>query len=241
MPPRGPPRRPPRRPLPSVISAGYANWGECDGKVELAARTGVNVIIWFAIELTVAPGGKPVVSGGPNLTCVADTAARLEAGGLPTHHFISVGGWDAPHPDPAVPLEAWWAALTSWDESAERAGLRGGFDGLDWDLEGNDDRSSPRSRFSAAGLRLVADLSARAKASGRFVSLAPPQSYLDASTDEFSLSLALPARCWHAEFAYAGRNAYAALLALAPPDTFDFVSLQLYESWPRASCTLGGE
>jgi len=79
------------------------------------------------------------------------------------------------------------------------------------------------------------------KASGRFVSLAPPQSYLDASTDEFSLSLALPARCWHAEFAYAGRNAYAALLALAPPDTFDFVSLQLYESWPRARCTLGDE
>ena len=135
-----PPRGPPRRPLPSVISASYANWGECDGKVELAARTGVNVIIWFAIELTVAPGGKPVVSGGPNLTCVADTAARLEAGGLPTHHFISVGGWDAPHPDPTVPLDAWWAALTSWDKSAERAGLRGGFDGLDWDLEGNDDR-----------------------------------------------------------------------------------------------------
>ena len=37
---------------------------------------------------------------------------------------------------------------------------------------------------------------------------------------------------WHDEFLYAGRNTYAPLLALHPE--WDFVSLQLYESWSAA-------
>ena len=71
---------------------------------------------------------------------------------------------------------------------------------------------------------------------GRLVTLVPPQSYLDSSTSEFSLSVVNPARCWHPEFRYAGRSVYAALLAYAPPDTYDLVSLQLYESWSLAAC-----
>lgn len=47
-------------------------------------------------------------------------------------------------------------------------------------------------------------------------------------------------RSWHPEFLYAGRNVYAALLALAGGDTFDFVSLQLYESWSVADCNISG-
>ena len=92
--------------------------------------------------------------------------------------------------------------------------------------------------FPASDLRLIANLSARVKASGRLVSLVPPQSYLDATTTEFSLRVNLSARCWHPEFSYAGRSVYAALLALAPPATFDLVSIQLYESWSLAACAL---
>ena len=45
-------------------------------------------------------------------------------------------------------------------------------------------------------------------------------------------SVTHPALHWHDEFLYAGRNTYAPLLALHPE--WDFVSLQLYESWSAA-------
>ena len=84
--------------LPSDVIIAYANWGECDAKMERAAAHGVNVIIWFAIQLvTSATNDKPAVVGGPNLTCVASVAASLRARNLSTHPFISVGGRHAPH------------------------------------------------------------------------------------------------------------------------------------------------
>jgi len=229
-----------RAPLPSTISAGYANWAECDEKVERAATNGVNVIVWFALSLLIDDGGRPYISGGPNLTCVAGVAARLRARALPTHHFVSIGGWDAPHPNTTVSADQWWAAWEAWDAAAVSAGLPGGFDGVDWDLEGDDALASASNTFTPALLHLIADFSSRAKASGRYVSLAPAHSYLDHTTDAFSLSLTHPARCWHHDFHYSGRNVYAAVLALAPPHTFDFVSLQLYEGWSLANCRLHG-
>ena len=228
-----------RRPLPPTLNVGYANWGECDDKIVQAATQGVNVLIWFAVELVLSDQQRPLVHGGPNLTCVANVAASLRARNLSTHHFISVGGWNAPHPTASGgTVDEWYQALEAYQLKAQAAGLPGGFDGLDWDLEGNDSPTSPWNTFAAADLRLVAQLSTRIKQSGRFVSLAPPQSYLDCTTPDFSLSVGLPARCWHPEFTYAGRSVYAALLALAPADTYDFVSLQLYESWSLAACAL---
>lgn len=234
----------PRPALPPVLNIGYANWGECgDGKIEAAAANGVNLVIWFALSLVLGDRGEPLIKGGPNLTCVARTAALLEKRGLPTTHFVSIGGWSAPHPSPTLSAPTWWGAFAAYDAQAEAAGLRGGFDGIDWDLEGSDTRSSPSNTFHPATLRLVSDLSVLAKASGKYVSLAPPQSYLDCTTPEFSFSLLHSARCWRggsngSEFTYAGRNAYAALLALAPSGTYDFISLQLYESYSIASCML---
>ena len=234
-----------RRELPSRLLVGYANWGECDEKVEHAAANGVNVIIWFALSMVLKPNTTrdPMISGGPNVSCVAKVAAALEARNLPTHHFISIGGWGAPHPSPEVTAADWWSALAKFDAEAEAAGLLGGFDGFDWDLEGADSRSSPSNTFGPELLKLVADVSVRARAAGKLLSLAPPQSYLDATTSAFSYSVLEPARCWHAgtngsRFRYAGRNTYAPLLALAPPGTYAFVSLQLYESYSIADCAL---
>ena len=216
-------------PLPSTVTIAYANWGECDVKIMKAARDGANVIVWFAIGMVVdAHTFKPTIVGGPNLTCVANAAMELRRQNLPTHHFISVGGWNAPHPTATGgTVDEWWKAWKAYDSAAVAAGLVGGFDGLDWDLEGNDDVHSQWNSFPAADLRLVADLSVRLKAQGRLVSLVPPQSYLDATTSAFSLRVNLTARCWHSDFSYAGRSVYAALLALAPADTFDLVSLQV--------------
>ena len=230
--------RAPKRPLPAAINLGYANWGECDTKVSTAAASGVNVIVWFALSLMVDAGGMPQITGGPNLTCVGQLAAMLEARGLPTHHVISIGGWNGAHPSAKVSPAAWWKALRSYDAQADAAGLAGGFDGIDWDLEGNDNRSAKRNLFPADELRGVARISELAKADGKLVFMVPPQSYLNSETEEFALDVIRPATCWHPEFLYAGRNVYAALLALAAPGTFDLVSLQLYESWSVTNCMI---
>ena len=229
------------RSLPSgPLIVGYADWSECDPKISRAVRSGVNVLIWFAISLVADPTtGRPAITGGPNLTCVAETAAALAAEGYATTHLISVGGWDAPHPDTSFSAAEWWTTWSDWNAAAAAPGFNG-FDGIDWDLEGNDDAASPYNTFSISCLKLVSELSKSLKKAGYLVSLAPPQSYLDVGTSSFSLSVTNPATCWHPEFTYAGRNTYAALLALAGEETFDFVSLQMYESWSVADCNISG-
>jgi hypothetical protein len=117
-------------------------------------------------------------------------------------------------------------------------GFENGFDGIDWDIEGNDAQTSPDNTFTVDQIHLVANFSKLAKADGYLTTIAPPQSYLDVSTSDFSLSVAHPALHWHDEFLYAGRNAYAPWLVLHPD--WDFISLQMYESWSAADYFLGG-
>ena len=62
--------------------------------------------------------------------------------------------------------------------------------------------------------------------------MAPSESYLDPTTIKFSLSLLYNYPEWEKEFpdfTYHGRNVYTYLIAKYSIDTFDFVSLQLYE------------
>lgn len=63
--------------LPSPILAAYANWGECDDKLVRAVDDGVNVLIWFSINLGATPDGKrPLITGPATgktyLDCVAN-------------------------------------------------------------------------------------------------------------------------------------------------------------------------
>lgn len=62
-----------------------------------------------------------------------------------------------------------------------------GYDGLDWDLEGNDNRNSSINHFTPECLELVGTMSQHLKQNGFIVSMAPPQSYFDQSTNEFGL------------------------------------------------------
>jgi chitinase len=58
--------------------------------------------------------------------------------------------------------------------------LGGLFDGVDWDLEGNDDRHAPTAHFAIETLNVMADFSVCAKNTlGLVVSMAPAESYLD--------------------------------------------------------------
>jgi hypothetical protein len=135
------------------------------------------------------------------------------------------------------------------DDDDERFQL---FDGIDWDYEGHDDIHSSTSQFTIETLNIIVDFSIEAKSRGYIVSMAPAESYLDSTINtgsidgEFSLALNLPPRAWttsslatnedriiinNANFKHAGRQCYAYILAKAGIDTFDWISIQLYEAY----------
>jgi len=148
--------------------------------------------------------------------------------------MLSIGGWDAPHPNTSFSGEEWWDAWHRWNSEIAVPSLGfDGFDGIDWDLEGNDNVASPYNEFTVACLELVGAMSAAARAHGFITSLVPAQSYFDVETSAFDRSLLHAYPDYHPDFAYHGWNAYAFLQSKFGP--FDIVDVQLYETWSRAS------
>jgi hypothetical protein len=224
-------------PSGSLILAYAVSCDDGGVSVLAEARAGVNVIVWFATNLLVGGDGTPSIGYGLNTTCIASVAKTLRDEGLETAHLISIGGWDAPHPNTTVPGEEWWRTWKSWNQDVIAMPDMGwaGFDGIDWDLEGNDAPASPDNHFTQACLDLVGTLSAAAKSDGFLVTLVPPESYMDASTSNYDRFLRhrYP-EDWHTDFLYHGQNAYAYLLAAYPMATWDLVDIQLYESYAHA-------
>jgi len=225
-----------RRKLPEgPLIVGYMNYGECDDRVDQAIKDGVNVVIWFSLELE--NRGEPLITSAVSPVCVQTAVQRLKDAGLSAAHLISVGGWGVPHPDTAFSGADWYKQFNRWNNAASGPGFENGFDGIDWDLEGADDQSSDINNFTVDKIKLIADFSKLAKKDGFITSIAPPQSYLDVGTSEFSMKLTHKATHWHDEFEYAGRNAYAPWLVM---HDWDIVNLQLYESWSPADHFMGG-
>jgi hypothetical protein len=122
------------------------------------------------------------------------------------------------------------------------------YEGFDWDIEGNDDLSSPYNYFTTDCLDLMGTMSQLAKKDGYIVSMAPAESYLDVTTGLFDRSLTHNYPEWETlqpNFHYHGRNVYGYLLSSYGQTvtdisfgetipTFDFVSIQLYESYTHA-------
>lgn len=218
-----------------ALIIGYQSWSACNLNETLrAVEGGVNVVIWFAINLIGnQTTGEPAIQGGPDYKCVAEVRDKIQQRGLPTAHLISIGGWDAPHPNTTFSGRTWFSVWQAWN-----AALPKPFDGFDWDLEGNDNTDSPWNEFTVEALGLVVDMSVSAKRAGLVVTMVPPQSYFDVTTQEFNPSLKNSYPDWHPDFSYRGRNCYAYLFAAAPPGTFDLVSFQLYETYSRADQAL---
>ena len=169
-----------------------------------------------------------------NLTCIAAVAADLRARGLQTAHVVTVGGWDAPHPANGTGAE-FYAQWKAWNtNTVAAAGLPGGFDGVDWDLEGNDDPTSAWNTLGAATLDIVGQFSELAKTDGYLVTLVPCESYMDVSTPRFDASLTWPYPEWYPAFRFHGHNPYAYLWSRYP-GAFDAVTIQLYESFSHAN------
>ena len=233
-------------PLPEQIIAGYAT--ACPGRVAESVREGTNVVIWSFISHLAADNTTdpptPVIEHDLNGTCIGQLALDLERDGLPTTHLVSIGGWNAPHADTTFSGDEWYATWSEWNDAlfSDVDGF-GGFDGIDWDLEGDDDLASATNEFTLDCLRLMGDMSAAAKRAGKVVSLVPPESYLDVSETRFDRALTFAYDEWAppllpAPFTYHGRNAYAYLLAANSPATYDFVTIQLYESYSHADYNL---
>eukprot|EP00042_Codosiga_hollandica_P041962 m.378947 g.378947 ORF g.378947 m.378947 type:complete len:391 (-) comp56209_c0_seq3:120-1292(-) len=245
------------RPLPATVLAAYPGSayttdGTADPAVLEAARTGVNVIIWNDVVLVSdEQTGAPMVElAGITLSCVAATAKQLIAENLQTTHLVSIGGWGAPHPATANPITGAsytaaevYNAWATWNNATAREYDWNGFDGMDWDMEGANEASSPENYFTAACLDLVGQLSQLAKADGFVISLVPCESYFDPTTGNFSQSLLFPYPEWkNVDFYYHGRNPYAYLVARygqamqnqQSVNTFDFVTIGLYESYSHA-------
>lgn len=217
----------PRPQLPDKVIVGYANWNECDSKVVDSVVDGVNVVIWFAINLAVDSNtGLPTVTGGPDMDCVADKVAEIRALNLEndTIHLISIGGWDAPHPDTSNNASLVYAQWDHWNRHIAARPERNfyGFDGFDWDIEGNDDPASQYNVFTVECLNLMGHFSQLAHWMGGYiVSMAPAESYLDPSRAPlFSRTLLHEYAEWQVgpsaldpPFRYHGLNVYSYLLA----------------------------
>ena len=222
--------------LPKKLKIGYANWNECDEKIFEAVENGLNVIIWFSIDMASNKDNtKPLFTRGPNFEDVAKMVKRFKDNNYKVINLISIGGWNSPHPNTDFTAEEYFEEWINFNKkiSNEECDFYG-FDGIDWDIEGNDDFKSSYNHFTYKELDLMGKFSQLLKKEGYIVSMAPAESYMDPTTDEFSLSLLNNYPEWEKEypdFTYHGRNIYSYLIAKYSLDTFDFISLQLYEGY----------
>lgn len=154
------------RTLPEKVIAGYSS--RCDGSVIRAVEHGVNVVIWSffhvvpRVEMDVRVGVRgrqlqnKVIETPLDLECVRREIEYLNGlYGDGVVHLASFGGWNARHLDGNYSSDEIYNA---WKEFAGDI-----FDGIDWDLEGNDDLESPYNIFSIDCLDRMGEISELAK------------------------------------------------------------------------------
>ena len=229
--------RQPKKQEPLVI--GYSHNPKGD-KVLEAIEHGVNVVCWSFLHLDTDGQDPPSPIIRTDLDLSAIKSVRDAHGKDHVLHMAAIGGWNGPHPPPGFSGAQWAQTFDSFNEKNGYI-----FDGLDWDLEGHDDRAAPTSAFTLDTLDVMADMSKVLKEEyGYIVSMAPAESYLDvlATDDQFSLDLNLFPRWYESKdrqmikdhkFSQAGRQCYAYVIHRAGIDSFDWVSIQLYESFSR--------
>jgi hypothetical protein len=232
------------------LNVGYANWAQCDDKIIKAVEQGLNVVIWFSINLAKDEEGNQIINGAlPDFDCVGRVVKELRDKNLPTTHLISVGGWNSPLPDTSFTGEQWWHYFHKWNKEVVARPELGweGFQGIDWDPEGSDDRGD---EFTVEIMDLIGEMSVLAKQHGYLVTMAPAQSYFDVNTSAFDLGTSHASPYWQPDFHYHGHNLYTYWVAKygetqmrggETVPTFDWVAVQLYEGFSLANYKINAE
>ena len=225
--------------LPKKLKIGYTNWGECDEKVFESVKNGLNVIIWFSIDLNENPITKECeIQRGLDYKKVALMTKKFKDNNYKVINLISIGGWNSKHISEKFTAEEYYETFIKFNEKISNPSLDFyGFDGIDWDIEGHDDFSNSINHFTIKELDLMGQLSVLLKKNNFIVSMAPSESYLDPFIEDFSLSLLFNHKEWEKEFpnfTYHGRNCYAYLIKKYGIENFDFVSFQFYEGYTHA-------
>ena len=209
--------------LPANLLIGYSSSYD----ILQSINHGVNVVIWFSIDL-ITKHGKPYIARGVDYDQVNKVNQQVDI-----VNMICIGGWNEIHPDTSVTPAEMFHAFEEWVQETSRDSFR--FSGIDWDIEGHDDLNSDRNTFTVERLDWIGQFSQLAKAKGYYVSMAPAESYLDPTTSKFDLSLTHEYPEWNNGFAYHGHNIYSYLLSrygmTSGVPTFDFVTVQFYESY----------
>eukprot|EP00127_Corallochytrium_limacisporum_P000141 Clim_evm2s6 gene=Clim_evmTU2s6 len=208
--------------LPDVIVAAYNQ--ECppggpDEKLLAAMDDGVNVFIWFALwfsdDLKIEFNPDPQFP--MDMACIAQTIDKGKAINPDAVHFVSIGGWLAPHPNPDYSGQEWYRAFRDWEKDGfAQAGypdMR--FDGVDWDLEGGNYWD-----LKQATVNLMISFSRIARKDGRLNSIVPGTTNLSPFEPIYTDS-------------FKSYNAYAALI-WEDLDLWDIIDVQLYEPGGRA-------
>ena len=161
--------------IPDRVLIGYGS--NCDA-VRQAVYNGVNIVIWSFLDVVnVSPRvvnavveeqsrrlnpdfpfeeRKFVVSTSLNLTAIRILLNDLSLEGYTdVLHFASVGGWNGAHLDTDISALEWFTVFKDTVGDI--------FDGIDWDLEGNDNLESPYNFFTKNCLDLMGNISRRAK------------------------------------------------------------------------------
>ena len=102
---------------------GYCNWGQAAGeggdKIVQAVRDGLNVVIFFSINLADVDG-QPVFTGPATgsvyFDAVAETVQRIRALNPAVACLISIGGWNSPHPADEFGGAEFFAAWKRWND-----------------------------------------------------------------------------------------------------------------------------
>ena len=225
--------------LPKYLKIGYTFFGQCDEKIFEAVQNGLNVIIWSQVDIiSDNENKKPIFNGNIDYNCVAKMKKKFIENNYYVINLISVGGWNCPHINSNYSPKEY---LKEWISFNERIYSTGnyffGFDGINWDIEGNDDLESNDNNFTYKELDIIGKFSQLLKKEGFIVSMSPLESYLDPSTEEFSLSLLNINKEWENKedyISYHGKNVYSYLIAKYSLNTFDFISVLLYEDYSHA-------
>lgn len=153
-------------------------------------------------------------------------------------HLASLGGWDGPHLQRLSMTSESSEYSNRWISAWRSSIVSTLFHGIDWDLEGNDNITSPLNYFHQTTLDCMGHISQLMKDEGYIITMAPPQSYLNFDNSDFGQYVNITHhRGWHDDFSYFGNNIYAYILYQYGA-YIDLVSIQLYESYSNAAMSI---